>query len=163
MITIETLKKEHISKVVEIEEKLLEETLGNEMLQAELHNKYAHFYVALDNDIVVGYIGAWIIEGTTDMINFVVDSNYQHQGIGQLLMQEIINQSEQFKEDLVVKFVDKIQKDMEIIVKQSESILSSTNKILDTCEDMKNKLVKNCLNKIEKLDITKLVKKIDNI
>ena len=93
MITIETLKKEHISKVVEIEEKLLEETLGNEMLQAELHNKYAHFYVALDNDIVVGYIGAWIIEGTTDMINFVVDSNYQHQGIGQLLMQEIINQS----------------------------------------------------------------------
>ena len=93
MITIETLKKEHISKVVEIEEKLLEETLGNEMLQAELHNKYAHFYVALDSDIVVGYIGAWIIEGTTDMINFVVDSNYQHQGIGQLLMQEIINQS----------------------------------------------------------------------
>ena len=93
MITIETLKKEHISKVVEIEEKLLEETLGNEMLQAELHNKYAHFYVALDGDIVVGYIGAWIIEGTTDMINFVVDSNYQHQGIGQLLMQEIINQS----------------------------------------------------------------------
>ena len=93
MITIETLKKEHISKVVEIEEKLLEETLGNEMLQAELHNKYAHFYVALNSDIVVGYIGAWIIEGTTDMINFVVDSNYQHQGIGQLLMQEIINQS----------------------------------------------------------------------
>ena len=93
MITIETLKKEHISKVVEIEEKLLEETLGNEMLQAELHNKYAHFYVALDSDIVVGYIGAWIIEGTTDMINFVVDSNYQHQGIGQLLMQEIVNQS----------------------------------------------------------------------
>ena len=93
MITIEILKKEHISKVVEIEEKLLEETLGNEMLQAELHNKYAHFYVALDSDIVVGYIGAWIIEGTTDMINFVVDSNYQHQGIGQLLMQEIINQS----------------------------------------------------------------------
>ena len=93
MITIETLKKEHISKVVEIEEKLLEETLGNEMLQAELHNKYAHFYVALDGDIVVGYIGAWIIEGTTDMINFVVDSNYQHQGIGQLLMQEIINHS----------------------------------------------------------------------
>ena len=93
MITIKTLKKEHISKVVEIEEKLLEETLGNEMLQAELHNKYAHFYVALDGDIVVGYIGAWIIEGTTDMINFVVDSNYQHQGIGQLLMQEIINHS----------------------------------------------------------------------
>jgi len=28
---------------------------------------------------------------------------------------------------------------------------------------MKNKLVKNCLNKIEKFDITKLVKKIEKI
>ena len=93
MIRIDTLKKEHIESVVEIEEKHLEETLGFEMLQSELHNKYAHFFVALDDNLVIGYIGAWIIEGTTDMINFVVDRKYQHQGIGQLLMYEIIKQS----------------------------------------------------------------------
>ena len=52
---------------------------------------------------------------------------------------------------------------MEIIVKQAEAISASSSKILDTCEDMKNKLVKNCLNKIEKLDITKLIKKIEKI
>ena len=93
MIIIQKLKKEHILSVVDIEERHLEETLGFEMLQSELHNKYAHFYVALDDELVIGYIGAWIIEGTTDMINFVVDSKYQHKGIGQLLMKEIINQS----------------------------------------------------------------------
>ena len=52
---------------------------------------------------------------------------------------------------------------MEIIVKQSETISASAAKILDTCEDMKNKIVKNCLNKIEKFDITKLIKKIEKI
>ena len=93
MIKIERLQKKHIESVVDIEERHLEETLGFEMLQAELHNKYAYFYVALDEELVIGYIGAWIIEGTTDMINFVVDSKYQHNGIGQLLMNKIINES----------------------------------------------------------------------
>lgn len=77
--------------------------------------------------------------------------------------QTIIDEFNQFKEDLIVKFVEKIHKDMEIIVKQSESISASAAKILDTCEDMKNKIVKNCLNKIEKFDITKLIKKIEKI
>lgn len=93
MIKIEKLKKEDIQSVVDIEERHLEETLGYEMLQAELHNKYAYFYVAKDNNLVIGYIGAWIIEGVTDMINFVVDEKYQHQGIGQLLMKQIIEDS----------------------------------------------------------------------
>lgn len=93
MIKIEKLKKEDIQFVVDIEERHLEETLGYEMLQAELHNKYAYFYAAKDNNLVIGYIGAWIIEGVTDMINFVVDQKYQHQGIGQLLMKQIIDDS----------------------------------------------------------------------
>lgn len=93
MYQIVSLEKEHILEVVSLEERHLEETLGFEMLQAELHNKYAYFYVALDNEIVIGYIGAWIIEGTTDMINFVVDERYQHQGIGQALMKKIIEDS----------------------------------------------------------------------
>ncbi len=93
MITIQVLTKEDCERVVEIEEELLEETLGVEMLQAELHNKYAKFYTAKDQNLVVGYIGCWIIEGTTDMINFVVDKNYQHKGIGQLLMKRVIDES----------------------------------------------------------------------
>ena len=77
--------------------------------------------------------------------------------------QNIIDEFEKFKEDLIVKFVEKMHVDVEKIVKQAEAISASSDKILDTCEDMKNKLVKNCLNKIEKFDITKLVKKIEKI
>lgn len=77
--------------------------------------------------------------------------------------QNIIDEFEKFKEELIVKFVEKMHVDVEKIVKQAEAISASSDKILDTCEDMKNKLVKNCLNKIEKFDITKLVKKIEKI
>ena len=77
--------------------------------------------------------------------------------------QNIIDEFEKFKEELIVKFVEKMHIDVEKIVKQAEAISASSDKILDTCEDMKNKLVKNCLNKIDKFDITKLVKKIEKI
>ena len=46
MIEIYNLTKEDINAVVELEEKYLLETIGYEMLANELHNKYAHFFVA---------------------------------------------------------------------------------------------------------------------
>lgn len=93
MITISLLEKKHIPEIVKLESELLLETLGEEMLSAELHNKFAHFFVALDNDFPIGYIGGWVIDGTCDIINFVVNKYYQHKGIGQMLMKEIENVS----------------------------------------------------------------------
>ena len=78
-------------KVVEIEEKYLLETIGYEMLANELHNKYAHFYVAKKADEVIGYIGGWIIDTTCDMINFVVKEEYQRIGVGTKLFKTLEN------------------------------------------------------------------------
>lgn len=89
MIVIEKLKKEDIEEVVEIEKKLLLETIGYEMLANELHNKYAHFFVAKRQREVIGYIGGWIIDTTCDMINFVVKEEYQRMGIGSKLFQTL--------------------------------------------------------------------------
>ena len=91
MIQILNLKKEDIEAVVEIEKKLLLETIGYEMLANELHNKYAHFYVAKKDDEVLGYIGGWIIDTTCDMINFVVKEEYQRLGIGTKLFKTLEN------------------------------------------------------------------------
>ena len=87
---IKPLTKEDIPYVVALEEELLLETLGVEMLQAELHNKYAHFLCAKEQDKVIGYIGAWIIDDSCEVINFVVDKSYQHQGNGQALFNELV-------------------------------------------------------------------------
>ena len=77
--------------------------------------------------------------------------------------QIIIDEFEKFKDDLISKFIDKMNKDLDAVIKQAESIQSSSIKIMEVCEYMKNRLVKNCLNKIEKLDITKLIRKIEKL
>lgn len=77
--------------------------------------------------------------------------------------QIIIDEFEKFKEDLISKFIDKMNKDLDAVIKQAEAIQTSSIKIMEACEDMKNRLVKNCLNKIEKLDITKLIRKIEKL
>ena len=95
MIQIFNLTKEDINAVVELEEKYLLETIGYEMLANELHNKYAHFFVAKNDGEVIGYIGGWIIDTTCDMINFVVKEEYQRMGIGTKLYLTLENKTKE--------------------------------------------------------------------
>lgn len=95
MVEIYNLTKEDINAVVELEEKYLLETIGYEMLANELHNKYAHFFVAKKGDEVIGYIGGWIIDTTCDMINFVVKEEYQRMGIGTKLYLTLENKTKE--------------------------------------------------------------------
>lgn len=95
MIEISNLTKEDIEAVIELEKKYLLETIGSEMLGNELHNKYAHFYVAKNEKEVIGYIGGWIIDSTCDMINFVVKEEYQRIGVGTKLYQTLENKTQE--------------------------------------------------------------------
>lgn len=85
MFKIRNIDRQDIPRLVELEEELLKETVGEEMLAAELHNKFARFYVATISDVVIGYLSCWMVEDTVDIINVVIDKNYQHQGYGQAL------------------------------------------------------------------------------
>ena len=49
MFKIRNIEKNDIPRLVLLEEELLKETVGEEMLGAELHNKFARFYVATFN------------------------------------------------------------------------------------------------------------------
>lgn len=89
MFKIRNIEKNDIPRLVLLEEELLKETVGEEMLGAELHNKFARFYVATFNDIVIGYLSCWMVEETVDIINVVIDKDYQHQGFGQALFSQM--------------------------------------------------------------------------
>ena len=89
MFKIRNIEKNDIPRLVLLEEELLKETVGEEMLAAELHNTFARFYVATFNDIVIGYLSCWMVEDTVDIINVVIDSKYQHQGFGQALFSKM--------------------------------------------------------------------------
>ena len=91
MIKIDKLTKEDIPQVVLLEELFLGETLGSEMLENELENEFMCFLSAKDNKKVLGYIGAYVINGELEILNFVVDGNFQRTGIGTLLFNELLN------------------------------------------------------------------------
>ena len=90
MIKIERLIKEDIPQVVLLEEELLGDSLGVEMLENEINNTSICFLTAKDNKKVLGYIGAYVIEGEMEILNFVVDKAHQRRGIGTLLFNELL-------------------------------------------------------------------------
>ena len=91
MIKIDKLTKEDIPQVVLLEEQFLGETLGSEMLENELENEFMCFLSAKDSKKVFGYIGAYVINGELEILNFVVDGLHQRTGIGTLLFNELLN------------------------------------------------------------------------
>ena len=91
MIKIDKLTKEDIPQVVLLEEQFLGETLGSEMLENELENGFMCFLSAKDSKKVLGYIGAYVINGELEILNFVVDGLHQRTGIGTLLFNELLN------------------------------------------------------------------------
>ena len=90
MITVSKLTKDEISQVVLLEEKFLGETLGEKMLEAELNNPTLCFLSAKENEQVLGYIGAYVIEDSMEILNFVVDESHQRSGIGTLLFNTLL-------------------------------------------------------------------------
>ena len=62
-------------------------------IKSELNNPLAKYIVAVDKDLdlVVGFIGAWIVVGEASITNIAVDKNYRKIGIGNKLLESLIN------------------------------------------------------------------------
>ena len=59
-------------------------------MSSELENDLALWLVAVDGDVVAGYIGSQTVLGESDMMNLAVRPEYRRQGIARLLVQELI-------------------------------------------------------------------------
>ena len=90
MLKLRDLWISDVEKLVELEAKLLGETFGSEMLANEARNPLAKFIVATYAKQVIGYIGGWVVADDLEIINFVIDPGYWHQGIGQKMFNRLI-------------------------------------------------------------------------
>jgi ribosomal-protein-alanine N-acetyltransferase len=98
---IRTIKQEDIKQIVDLELKFLGETIGEELLSDSIKTPHLYFYVVEDIN-VIGYIGAYILAGQTEILNFVIDEKYQRQGLGQKLFDKILEDSKNNKSESVV-------------------------------------------------------------
>lgn len=103
MVNLRTLTPQDIKRVVELEEKYLLETLGEDLLANELKHcdetkeDGVRFYVVTVNEEVIGYIGRYLFLKEAELLNFVIDEAYQHQGFGQLLFDYMVKEMKDVK------------------------------------------------------------------
>lgn len=63
---------------------------SDETLKMELYNKNSHYIVAKADDEIVGFAGIWKSVDDIHITNIVVKKNYRRNGIGSLLLQNLI-------------------------------------------------------------------------
>ncbi|MBE0701120.1 MAG: ribosomal protein S18-alanine N-acetyltransferase [Acholeplasmataceae bacterium] len=84
---IRKAKPSDLFEIVKMENKVFKQSLGQTFLLEELtNNPFAHYFVMELNQQVIGYIGLRIVDQDAEMMNFIVDPMYQHQGYGLKLL-----------------------------------------------------------------------------
>ncbi len=83
---IARMEREHIPEIVKLEELCFSTPWTYENLEEELDNKTAYFFVALEGEKVIGYIGVNVIEDSCFINNIAVYPEYRRQGVGKALI-----------------------------------------------------------------------------
>ena len=90
MITVQPMKKEDISMVVTLEENTFSTPWSYEALEESFLKDNYYFLVAKQENIVVGYVGMYVVLQEGDITNIAVAKEVQGQGIGTKLLKELL-------------------------------------------------------------------------
>ncbi len=82
---IRKYEKKDIDEIVNLENKVLGETLGAEMFSKSLYLSMAHYYVYEENKKILGYVSTSFDGDVIEILNLCVDNDYQSKGIGSKL------------------------------------------------------------------------------
>lgn len=108
------IRKAEVKDVFQIkylEEKTLKATLGTSFIIQELEdNPFSYYLVYEINNKIVGYLSSRIIDFEVEILNVVVDDDYQRQQIGTKLFNYLIENNEIKEITLEVRKSNKIAK-----------------------------------------------------
>ncbi|WP_373897971.1 ribosomal protein S18-alanine N-acetyltransferase [Haloimpatiens sp. FM7315] len=87
---IKTLNQEHIDEVLKINALSFPDPWHKNSFEKELKNNFAHYIIALNENVLVGYAGIWIIVDEAHIISIAVHPEYRGAGISNKLMSKLI-------------------------------------------------------------------------
>ena len=87
---IEKMTKEHLESVYIIETECFSHPWSKQSLQNELNNDTSLFWVATENNDVIGYIGMSVVIDEGYIFNVAVSETYRKKGVGSALINEIV-------------------------------------------------------------------------
>ena len=83
---ISRMEREHIPEIVELEKLCFSTPWTYENLEEELDNKTAYFFVALEDEKLIGYIGVSVVADSCFINNIAVYPEYRRKGVGRALI-----------------------------------------------------------------------------
>lgn len=89
-VTIRFMKKSDIEEIMLIEQCSFPAPWSAKAFLNELQNKFARYFVLLDQGKVVGYAGMWLFARESHVTTIAVHPNYRNQGYGRMLMNFLI-------------------------------------------------------------------------
>ena len=90
MIRFERMSTAHVPQVAELEKLCFSRPWSENSIASELRNPLSLWIVAVEDDVVAGYIGSQSVEGEADMMNVAVHPDYRRRGIGAQLVEHLI-------------------------------------------------------------------------
>ena len=121
---IRSVELKDIDRIIYLEETYLGESIGKELLTESITTPHLYFYT-IEEDLVIGYIGACILAGETEVLNFVIDEAYQRKGYGQILLNKIIEESiKQSSEKIILEVKVSNQKGINFYKKNNFKIVN---------------------------------------
>ena len=88
---IEKMTKIHVQQVALLEKLCFSDPWSEKSVAGELENPLAYWLVAVEGDMVAGYIGSQTVLDETDMMNVAVHPDYRRKGIAEALVMELEN------------------------------------------------------------------------
>ena len=85
-LTIARMEREHIESIAALERQCFSTPWTEENLLEKLDMDTAYFFVALDDDRVIGYIGVNVIADSCFIDNIAVEPSCRRQGVGRALL-----------------------------------------------------------------------------
>ncbi len=101
------MTEEDVSAVAELEKKCFAVPWSEKSFHDEMKNKLAVYFVAKSDARCIGYAGFWNVSGEGGITNVAVLPEYRRQGIGSMLIAEMIKTAVKLKLDLLTLEVRK--------------------------------------------------------
>ena len=89
-MTIELMKQSHVPQVAELEKLCFSDPWSEKSVESELNNPLSLWLVAVDDEIVSGYVGSQSVMGESDMMNIAVHPDYRRQGIARKTLDMLV-------------------------------------------------------------------------
>lgn len=90
MIKIIPMTGDHVSSVAALEAICFADPWSENSVASELNNPLSLWLVAVEDDVIVGYVGSQTVMGETDMMNVAVHPDHRRGGIARRLINVLI-------------------------------------------------------------------------